>query len=201
MSETTRRNAAEAFATLGPNNPLIHLSQKDKELLCAYLMVYDTISRPSASQEMNMESEERAARTAWDAAGLADRLEADVFHGPLAEILQPLSCGFELLPELLRAFASRVGGGLDLTGKPGRKGEVLVNQMLVTASEFVRLRTGRPNDEHVAELFQGISQGSGSDFSGAAIHKKRKRLEREYPAAYQALVLRLKKTFGSELTN
>jgi hypothetical protein len=201
MSETARKYTALAFAALGPKNPLRNLSEEDKQLLWAHLKLYAVITEEPGYRELNSGPEERAARRARDAAQLADRLEADVFNGALAEEIQPIFSGFEALPEALRAFANRVGGVLEMAGKPGRMGELSINQLLVMASEFVRLKTGSPYDEHVAELFQGIRTKKGSDFSGDAIHKKRTYLKKNYPALYQNTVQRIKDSFGSARAN
>lgn len=184
-----RKETARAFATLGPANPLRQLSEEDKQLLWAFLKLYATLTESPFNRNG---PEEQAARTARDAAKLADCLEADILSGPLAKELQPFFSGFEALPEVLRAFANKVGGILELVGKPGRKEEIFVNQLLIIASEFVRLKIGSHYDEHVAELFQGISKKSGADFSGDAIHKRRNYLKKNYPALYQNSVQRAK---------
>src|SRR5208283_3047648 len=86
----------------------------------------------------------------------------------------------------LHAFASRLGGVLGLFGKAGHKERVMNNQILIMASEFVRLRTGKHYDEHLAELFQAISMDSNlKDFSGDAIRKKREHFKKTYPLFYR----------------
>jgi hypothetical protein len=80
-------------------------------------------------------------------------------------------------------------------GKRGRKREALTIQLLVEASEFVRLKTHRYNDEHLAGLFnlierprerkpRGKKLSHQKELSGAAIGKKRLYLRRNYPALY-----------------
>lgn len=130
-----------------------------------------------------------ASKTLRDASDLADKLEADVFQGSLKNELRPFIFGYESLPGILRSFARNIGNLLDATGKPGRKNEAFTNQLLVIASEFVRLATGSFNDEHLAELFPAVlATDLADDFSGDSIRKRRDRLKRQYPLLYaQAL--------------
>lgn len=205
MSEIAQRNQVQAFAALGPTNPLRQLHDEDRQLLWAYLKLFSVLAAQPPSRDLNLEPEELASRTARDAAKLAVRLEADVFQGPLAAELHPFFSGFEVLPVLLREFSKRVSGAIDLVGGPGRKGELLTNQLLIIASEFVRLRMGSPYDEHVAELLQGIRETKDgeeeSDFSGDAIRKRRKYMQKNYPVLYQTSVQRAKDSFGPGSTN
>jgi hypothetical protein len=61
-------------------------------------------------------------------------------------------------------------------------GRNLINQCLVAASEFVKLKLGDYCDEHVAELYQAVSDAlPDEDLSGAAIYRKRAYLKRHYP--------------------
>jgi hypothetical protein len=56
------------------------------------------------------------------------------------------------------------------------------------ASEFVRCRTGKHYDEHLAELFQAINNDSDlKDFSGDAIRRKREHFKKAYPLLYASL--------------
>ena len=96
---------------------------------------------------------------------------------------------FHDLPPRLEAFGILFGGLLDrIVGKRGQKNKLAKNQILLVASEFVRLKTNRYNDEHLAELIQALRDKSDlSDFSGDAIHKKREHLKRTYPLVYAYL--------------
>jgi hypothetical protein len=201
MLEAARRNTANAFEDLGPKNPLRQLREEDRQLLWAYLKLFAFMTEHLDRRELDEELGKRAQRTVCEAARFAARLEADVFQGALAKGLRPFISGFEALPEQLRAFADNIGWVLDLAGKPGRQGELFINQLLIMASELVRLRIGSPFDEHVAELFQTIATNKESDFSGAAIHKKRNYLKKNYPHLYQSTIRRAKVTFGSAPTN
>lgn len=81
---------------------------------------------------------------------------------------------------------------LDITaGKPGQNRKMMRNRCLVVAGEFVWLKTGTYNDEHLAYLMQAVSlvpapeaDFSGTDFSGDAIRKKRNYLSSKYPFPY-----------------
>ncbi len=85
----------------------------------------------------------------------------------------------------LVGFSKTLGEALNSFGKPGRKDEALATQGLIQASEFVRLKSGRYNDEHLAGVFQIIARRPISDdFSGAAIRKKRLYLKKHYPVLY-----------------
>src|ERR1039458_1069850 len=77
----------------------------------------------------------------------------------------------------------------------GHKDEVLATQRLIQASEFVRLKTRRYNDEHLAGVFQIITKRPISDdFSGAAIRKKRLYLKKHYPVLYANALRRANST-------
>jgi hypothetical protein len=116
------------------------------------------------------------------------------------QILEPMPSlkaalgNFYDLPPRLEAFGILLGGLLDrVVGKSGQKSKVAKNQFLVMASEFVRLKTNRYNDEHLAELIQALSdQADLSDFSGDAIHKKRQHMKRMYPLVYASLFNRVR---------
>jgi hypothetical protein len=120
-----------------------------------------------------------ASKTAAEAARFAGRLEKDIFQGPEATILAPFVAQFQRLPSQLRALKDL----LNVDGKPGSKKEVFVNTFLVTASELVRAKLGKPYDEDLAELYQAIAPRS-RELSGDAIRKKRARLRRDYPHSY-----------------
>jgi len=70
-----------------------------------------------------------------------------------------------------------------VAGKQGQKHKTSANQNLIMASELVRLKTGEPHDEHLAELLQAISpdaeSGPDADISGDSIKKKRDLLAKE----------------------
>lgn len=185
--EKVKRAAATAFAATGPKNPLRQLEPRDRELLWALLRVYGSRENNSASVPKNVL--EIADATAADARKFAAQLERDLFQSPVRDVLNPFLSGFEGLPNLLRRLSDEVGQLFALVGKPGRKDEVFRNQLLIQASEFVRIKTGKHNDEHLAELFQAIgARDLGDDFSGEAIRKKRAYLKRQYPILYAETV-------------
>jgi hypothetical protein len=178
--------ARRAFAEIGPKNPLAKLSKSDKELLWSLLTLHEKITKNPPS-----DSWEEIEKLAAQSAAIASRLDRDVFTGSSAEILKPFLSGYEDLPERLRSFSAQLGGLAALLGKPGYKSKNFSIQLLVTASEFVRLRTKRPNDEHLSELLQAIDEGSELDnLSGDAIRKKKTYLRRNYPHLYELAIER-----------
>lgn len=110
-----------------------------------------------------------------------------MFTGPAAVVLMEAVNPFLAIPGQLR----RLSALLSVDGKPGRKREVFANELLIMASEFVRLKLGSFYDEHVAELFQSISpDDSFTDLSGDAIRKKRRYLKDNYPQVYDHVLTR-----------
>jgi len=181
-----KRRTLEAFQELGPKNPLRRLDTRDQEFLWALLEVYFFAAAQPSDPKLEIELGSQAARTARDVMKLAQRLEDDIFRGPLSDELRPFLSQFENLPQVLRIFAGNVGAVLGWVGKPGRKSGLFQNQFLVTVSEFVRLKTGGFHDEHLAELIQGLGgRDQDSDFSGEIIRKKRGYLQKSYPLAYE----------------
>lgn len=196
MTDVVRRNTDKAFQVIGPNNPLLRMEQRDKELLWALLKLYSVASAPKSDAKIEDELGGQVARMARDAGKLADGLEKDVFHGTLANELRPYLTDFETLPVMLRAFAKSIGDLMDSVGKIGRKNEAFTNHFLVSVSEFVRLKTGSQYDEHIAALYQRITErDEHSDFSGDAIFKKREYLRKNYPALYQLAMQRANEWF------
>jgi len=148
-----------AFKSVGRRNPLRELSNSDKQVLMALLHIY--VAAPKAVE--GLRRLEGAARVATDAAALAKRMRSELFEGSTAQMLAPLSASFHDLPTRLEEF-SKIGTIVhSLIGKPGHTGVIARNQLLIMASEFVRLRTGKPYDEHLAELVQVASFDLGAE--------------------------------------
>src|SRR3954463_2252259 len=143
--------ARRAFAEIGPKNPLAKLSKSDKESLCTLLTLYERSSKKPPSDPW-----EEIEKLAAQAAAIATRLDREVFKGSSAKMLKPFLSGYEDIPERLGSLSFRLRELAALQGKPGYKSKNFSIQFLVMASEFVRLRTKRPNDEHLAELLQAI---------------------------------------------
>ena len=101
----------------------------------------------------------------------------------------------EDLPRRLGAFAGLLGGFVRLfVGKPGHEEKVMHNRSLILASEYVRCRTGKYYDEHLAELFQAINNDSDlKDFSGDAIRRKREHFKKAYPLLYASVATKASK--------
>ena len=181
----TRRKVAEkavcsAFGGLNLQNPLLRLRVEDKILLWALLKVIDSRKHGSVQSDIDNLFEE-VRQTAKDAAALANRIENVVFSGPVGQILngKPMLC-FRDLPKLLTAYADQLRELMSHTGKSGHTKEAFGNMYLVVVSEFLKLKTGSYNDDHLADLGQQIGEIGG----GESIRKRRALFKRTYPAAY-----------------
>ena len=170
------------FAHTGPRNPLRTLTPEDKIVLVSLLTLY---LEPCPPEDAAFE---QAAETATHASALAERIH-QLLGTYFAQALQDVLGDFHDLPMRLKTFSLLFGGLCDqLLGKRGHQGRLWKNQFLVMASEFIRHKTNRYNDEHLAELIQAINPSSDlADFSGDAIHKRRQNLKRTYPLAYACL--------------
>jgi hypothetical protein len=139
---------------------------------------------------------EKEAKLVADAAKLGSKLESEVFHGPNSDVLLPFISSFSDLPGQLAEFSKVVGGMLELFGKRGHHEGNLYGFFLIVASEFVRLKTGQHYDEHLADLYQAVSERSVTeDLSGDAIRKRREYLKKCYPDLY-AWMLERARTAG-----
>lgn len=169
------------------------LSNRDKSLLASFVTVYLDLPVPGqALEELNQWDE--LSRTARKSITCAKRIREalDSQFGQALKFSPPLKSTLERfgdLPSRLETFGLLLGGLLDrLVGKQGQKNKLVRNKFLIMASEFVRLRTNKYNDEHLAELIQALSNASElADFSGDAIHKKRMHLKKAYPLIYAHL--------------
>lgn len=186
MASDFAKTVREAFQNTYPGNPLRKLTEEERMFIVASLVMYKTKLPKTRADPW-----EQTAKTATEAATLAKKI-SDVLKAkhiePLKD-LEPLRArfgAFEELPGRLRAFAVVVGGMLrHLSGKPGHQQKVLRNQSLVMASQFVRCRTGKYYDEHLAEVFQAIGNDSElKDFTGDAIRRKREHFKKTYPLLY-----------------
>jgi hypothetical protein len=123
---------------------------------------------------------EKAARAGRDAGKLADKLQNDVFGGPINPVLQPFIREFETLPDKLRAL-SRNLAILRISGKAGRKHETMDNLTLAEACELVQFKLGKTYYEDMAELYQAIPRSPRDrvvDFTGDAIRRRIERFRR-----------------------
>ena len=179
----------EAFQDTGPRNPLRKLSERERMFISACLVTYKGIPG-----KMGKDPWEQTAKTAREAATLAKKISQvlNAQHIEPLKDLEPLKSylgELEELPRRLGAFAGLLGGFVRLfVGKPGHEEKVVHNRSLIMASEFVRGRTGKYYDEHLAELFQAINNDSDlKDFSGDAIRRKREHFKKAYPLLYAAV--------------
>jgi hypothetical protein len=186
MASDFAKTVREAFQYTHPGNPLRKLTEEERMFIVASLVMYKTKLPRTIADPW-----EQTAKTATEAATLAKRI-SQVLKAKHLEPLkdfEPLKSyfgAFEELPRRLRAFAVVVGGLLrHLSGKPGHQQKVLHNQSLVMASQFVRCRTGKYYDGHLAELCQAIGNDSElKDFSADAIRRKREHFKKTYPLLY-----------------
>jgi hypothetical protein len=168
-----------AFAGIGPKNPLQRLSSSDKEVLWALLVLYARCTKSTGQ----IDPWEELSAVLTEAERLSSRIEC-IERGPNAKIVAPFIVDHQGLGPQLAAFGSQ-RELLDLIGKAGHKGTIFANQLIVIASEVVRLKTNGPNDEHLADLLQAIDTVSVPEsLSATAIAKKRKRLSESYPHIY-----------------
>jgi hypothetical protein len=189
---------AQAFRHIAASNPLRKLSEPDRKLLYSMLKVYAAVTTQDGKRRSKGGSKdgllEKEAKLVADAAKLGSKLESEVFHGPNSDVLLPYISSFSDLPGQLAEFSKVVGGMLDLLGKRGRKEGNLDNLFLIVASEFVLLKVGQHYDEHLAELFQAISERPlTADLSGDAIRKRREYLKKCYPDLYSWMLERARR--------
>ena len=178
--------ATRAFGHLAADSPLKKLSGPERVFLHSTLRIYAVATAPGPEREVEettvYDSLERMARLVKSAGKLSTKLESEVFHGPDSDVLLPFTSSFSDLPGRLAEFSKVVGGVLDLIGKSGHKEGNADRLLLIVAAEFVRLKTGQPYYEHLAELYQAISERPLSeDLSGDAIRKQRDNLKQNYP--------------------
>jgi hypothetical protein len=192
----------KAFDTIGPKNPLRELGEMDKHLLWSLLTIYMFESQERVNPEFSLALEEMG-KIAADAVALAKRIQREVVNSESWEVLKPFLRKVEDAPARLYLFGSRLGGLMNAFGKPGHKNGVFVKSSLVKASEFVKLRTGDYNDEHLAELCQEVNpEFSGRrkrvsevpEFSGEAIRKQRVHFAKTYPLFYKQVLKSLPPT-------
>ncbi len=186
---------AQAFRHVSATNPLRKLSEPDRKLLYSMLKVYAAVIPQGGKRRPKGRSEngllEKEAKLVADAAKLGSKLESEVFHGPNSDVLLPYISSFSDLPGQLAEFSKVVGGMLDLFGKRGHKEGNLYGFFLIVVSEFVRLKTGQHYDEHLAELYQAVSERPlAADLSGDAIRKRREYLKKCYPDLYSWMLER-----------
>ena len=189
-----------SFENIGPRNPLRKLTAHDRRLLVAFLQIQ--VSAPESGGVSDFLEE--IAQIADEAGALGSSIKAKMFAGPLAESLAPFLGDFQYLPAVLALFSKRIGDLVEnAVGKRGHKGRVYKNQFLIMASEFVRQKTGKHYDEHLAELLQSVPgvDADGDDISGDAIRKKREHLKRTYPLIYRSAVDRARRIAGGQPQN
>lgn len=193
--------ATRAFGHLAADSPLKKISEPDRKLLYSMLKVYAAVTTQDVKRRSKDGLLEKEAKLVADAAKLGSKLESEVFHGPNSDVLLPYISSFSSLPEQLAEFSKVVGGMLDLLGKRGHKEGNLYNFFLIVASEFVLLKVGQHYDEHLAELYQAISERPlTADLSGDAIRKRREYFKKCYPDLYSWMLERARRAGESSAT-
>jgi hypothetical protein len=178
--------AGKAFQRIHPDNPLNKLCEPQQRLLYSMLFLDTTMERIPKGQSKDHKGE-RLAKLAAEANRIAAQFELEVFQeGYYSDLFGQLASDSRDVPRRFMALAQFVGGCLDKLGKPGHKERNEGNTFFILATEFVRLTTGAYNDEHLADLYQFISERSG-DYSAEAIRKKRERLRKAYPTLVAAI--------------
>jgi hypothetical protein len=184
----------KAFRELTPKSPLNNLGAEERKLLFSLLTLYARTTPPSGKGRSDDDPLDKLAKVVAEAGVFGAKLESEVFGGLFSAEVRSFVVGFEDLPRRLIDFSNLLGSALNLFGKNGHKGEHFVTLLLIVASEFVRLQTGRHNDEYLAELFQLVGNPSlAKDLSGDAIRKKRNYVKKNYPQLY-AQVLEMAKS-------
>lgn len=175
-------------------NPLRKLGYEDRRDLWGLLLLFVTSRDHSFDY---LETLEQAAQTASSAAELATKMEA-IFRASHIKTLEGFFRPYRVLPIMLRLYAKKTGSLLDALGKRGHKKHTAVSRFLVEASEFVKMKTNRWNDEHLVELLQvvpgfssGLGQQSTKEFDGSFIRKRRERFKNDYPEMHRAILTRL----------
>ena len=193
MNVNWAKEIMKFFDSVGPRNPLKRLHNEDKELLAAMLLCY-IYERPWGARDL-FAPLEAASSIGAEAGALARRIQSELIEGAAAEVLSPYVDGYKHVAARLESFSKHMASIADnLLGRPGHKGKIARNQLLIMASELVRLRTGKHYDEHLAELLQAVNPSTAvdKDISGEAILKKRKHLMKNYPLIYANLVQKVR---------
>lgn len=193
MNDKAKGYAKKVLQDLHLGNPLRKLDDLERTALWAFLVRYAIFSVEKRDGK-TIDDLEKLSRIMADAAKLGAELKSEVFGGPHSELMRVFASGFEDIPSRLVSFAARLEKTLDSFGKPGHKGKTLSNSYLVLSSEYVRLRTGHYNDEHLAELFQEIGMRfEAGELSSEAIRKKRGYLKKNNPRVYAYVLERSKR--------
>jgi hypothetical protein len=176
-----------AFKALTKENPLVRMTDGDREHLIACLVIFEHSLSGTHISRFTKEVE-RAHDVAEDARSLAKQIGKYVFQGPVADARSAILNEFRELPDLLTRFADQVSSFVGVLGGRGQKHKAAPNDFLVEASEVVKMSTGSYNDRHLMELLQRMSP-EFKDFSEDAIRKRRNRTPQ---ARYEAIRRRVR---------
>jgi hypothetical protein len=201
MANNTRNSVDKAFQMTHRDNPLRQLNPSERKYLWALLLFANAAMSPQKGDAI-FKKLDRMSKIVSDATNLSTELKSQVFSGSSSEALGSFTAGFEDLPMRLIEFSKPLKQVLDSVGKPGHKKEALVTEYIVQASEFVLVRIGQYNDQHLSELFQAIgtrAEDSSIDLSSEAIHKRRERFREQYPLRYASTLRRVRRYFEKSI--
>ena len=177
----------QCYQDIGWNNPLRKLSEELKVHLFSQLIVYGELERHDKPQEdpSNYQiSVDEAHEVAREANALADRIDSLLQEGWNWKQLHFMT-PYRILPWMLRHLSSNLGFFARMIAKPRKLDSVLATQMLLTASEFVKINTGSFNDEHLVDLVQQMYPFWSDELAGDTIRKRRDRFKADYPEHYR----------------
>jgi hypothetical protein len=176
------------FDELRKPNPLKKMTDADKKIVWGMLLIFADEKFEKSKRSRYLDQIERVTKTATEAAKLANQIR-EILEKDNGEWLnQRLKACWDL-PARLDSFAEQAGGPLRSLGRTeGKRKRAIADRYLIYASEFVKLKTGSWNDEHLFELLQA-TRINDVKFSGDAVHKTRERFKIKHPLLYRTIVL------------
>ena len=109
----------KAFARLNKENPLVRMTDGDREHLIACLVIFERSLSGTHIPHFTKEVE-RAHDVAEDARSLAKQIGKYVFQGPVADARSNILNEFKELPDVLTRFADQVSSFVGVLGGRGR---------------------------------------------------------------------------------
>lgn len=180
VSQNRQKKAQEAFANLSTEDPLQKLSARQKTYLFELLSVHPTWSgypeqSNSAISQQN-DSVVQVRKIGRQAQRLVDQIESEVIAGKSRAAYDAEPTLWNEALKVLRTLA-------EFQDIPRRGVD---NSLIMVASYFVRIATGKLCDQSLAELVEAIT---GIAISGEGIAKQRSRLTDEEKSVYQGFAV------------